>query len=1413
MTKYKAFISYSHASDNKLAAALQSALHRFVKPWYRLRALRVFRDKTNLSVNPALWSSVEKALSESEYFILLANPQAAVSKWVGKELEYWLGNKSAHTLLIILTEGELVWDLEAGDFDWDKTSALPRILKSIFKEEPLYLDFRKAKTSERLSLNHPEFRDGIGEIAATLHGRAKDQLVGEDVRLHKKALRLAWSAAIALVILALSASTAAYLAIEQRNIAIERLAESLFAQGNALVNAGRYEYARKSYLEAREAFLHANVSSMPADVALSDVERRAPPPIHTFAGHNSSVLSVAFSADGRLALSGGVDKEVKLWDVERGCEIQTLGRHDDWVTCVVFSPNGWHALSASRDKTVKLWDIEKRSEIRPFSGHTLPIWSIALSPDGRRALSGGDDRGVKLWDVDKGVEILTIGEDTHEHIEWICNVKFSSDGLLAFSSSRDGAIKVWDTQTWKMLRSFGHSGRLNCATISNDDRFVLTAEDDKTVRLWDIESGDELRSFTPFLDDPILSSALFPDGRLALLGSRAGRLTIWDLEKGREVTSFSGHTSAVTAVALSSDSRLAISSSDDSTAKIWLVETGGRLLPFSEHTTGVHTVAFSPTDSRLALSGSRDGAIRLWDVQTGRGIHLFDGHKGPVNSIAFSLDGRLALSSGADKTVRLWDIKNGTEVRTLGEHSDIVISAAFSSDGHLALSTSKNGEVKVWDVDGSDEPRTFETDTINTTLMMAFSPDGRLAIVSRIDENQRPNENLELWDMKGERMIGFFDAPVDIVEALAFSSDGRLALSGDVDRLVRLWDVETRRQVYSFEGHIDNVTAVAFSPDGRSALSGSRDRTVMLWDLEKKRLIRSFSGHAEGIQSVAFSPDGNSALTASDDLFMKFWIFSFAEGKLELEKKKAEASETLRHVPHDGASLATLGDWYASRKVFDWAINYLELARSNGSQQVSSLTLAQCYWQKDEIVKARRELRRDLERNPGERDKFYVELCLKALENSLAGAGEDTTEVAPDSIASEQYMLVARSHVWMGLYEDALRYFDWAILVDPGNKGAYLQRLQLKIYLGDLEGAIADRTKMIKLDRANYNAYFARGVLKQRLNNYHGAIYDYTKAIQLEPGDENTRRDLYYNRAMARQAIGDYDHAVDDYTKAIELDPDFLKAYNNRGNVFNAKGDYDRAIADFTRSIELDHDQSYVEHYNGRGLAKSHNDDFESALVDLTEAIRLSPNFVGAYHNRARVKQVMGDDQGAIDDFTTAIHLFYSKKGTSYMERGYSHYNKRLWKVALTDFKTAYELGTRVRGNVQFYIWLIRTRLGQRDKATEELQRYFKEWQSREADGNLPGSKEKLWHQKIADFLADRIAQAELLHSAESQSKKIAKINKCDAYFYAGMKRLIEGDKETAIAYLQQSIETKQYWKFEYHSAVAEVKRLHSTKK
>src|SRR6478609_2056214 len=91
---YAAFISYSHRGDGDLATVLQDRLQTFGRVWFRRRARRVFRDDTNLSAAPRLWVSIQTALEQSEWLIVLASHAAAESEWVRREVGWWLTHRS-----------------------------------------------------------------------------------------------------------------------------------------------------------------------------------------------------------------------------------------------------------------------------------------------------------------------------------------------------------------------------------------------------------------------------------------------------------------------------------------------------------------------------------------------------------------------------------------------------------------------------------------------------------------------------------------------------------------------------------------------------------------------------------------------------------------------------------------------------------------------------------------------------------------------------------------------------------------------------------------------------------------------------------------------------------------------------------------------------------------------------------------------------------------------------------------------------------------------------------------------------------------------------------------------------------------------------------------------------------------------
>ena len=280
--KYKAFISYSQKADGKLAAALRQALQTLAKPFYKFRAMRVFHDKSGLSVTPELWPSIERALDESEYFLILASPEAASSQWVDREVNWWLRNRSTDTFLVGLTSGSISWQHD--DFNWQETTALPKCLARRFSQEPGYVDLSwvRDEKDDSLSVRHSRFRDSVLDIAATLHNVDRDILDTDDVRQHRK-FRLALGLTLLLLGTLLTAVAALVIVNANQRVTVEEQkrirAEAEASEERALLEKSEAEKKARDEeidrLRAEAVAADAQHLSQMADLRRREAEDRA----------------------------------------------------------------------------------------------------------------------------------------------------------------------------------------------------------------------------------------------------------------------------------------------------------------------------------------------------------------------------------------------------------------------------------------------------------------------------------------------------------------------------------------------------------------------------------------------------------------------------------------------------------------------------------------------------------------------------------------------------------------------------------------------------------------------------------------------------------------------------------------------------------------------------------------------------------------------------------------------------------------------------------------------------------------------------------------------------------------------------------------------------------------------------------
>jgi len=123
--EYDAFLSYAHR-DKDVTSAIQKGLHQIGRRVGQLRALRVFRDTTNLEANPDLWAKITEALGGSRFMIVVLSPQSAASHWVDEEVNYWLKHHGHDNLMLVLAEGQLQWNAKDARFDPEHSSGHAR---------------------------------------------------------------------------------------------------------------------------------------------------------------------------------------------------------------------------------------------------------------------------------------------------------------------------------------------------------------------------------------------------------------------------------------------------------------------------------------------------------------------------------------------------------------------------------------------------------------------------------------------------------------------------------------------------------------------------------------------------------------------------------------------------------------------------------------------------------------------------------------------------------------------------------------------------------------------------------------------------------------------------------------------------------------------------------------------------------------------------------------------------------------------------------------------------------------------------------------------------------------------------------------------------------------------------------------
>ena len=367
----------------------------------------------------------------------------------------------------------------------------------------------------------------------------------------------------------------------------------------------------------------------------------------TLRGHTGEVYFVTFSPDGKRLATASQDGTVRLWDSQRGLELQAFRGHVGEVTGVSFSPNAEMLASAGDDQTVRLWDISAGDELAVLRGHTDTVFNAVFSPDGKLLASGGSDGLVKLWNPASGEELATL----QAHSDDVEHLAFSPDGRLLATAGGEflfhskATAKLWDVGTRRLKATLlGHLVDLQFVAFSPDGGTLATASLDETVKLWDVSTGTEV-AILHAQDGYVHGLAYSPDGKTLASASRNGIVRLWDMSTRRSRGVIRGHQGRIWSVACSPEGRTIATAGADQTVKLWEASTFRDRSRLPVRTDKEANGRLSP-DGKWLATWDRDAGLlhrdwQLWNVETGALIYSSSPSDESAIWTTFSPDSRL----------------------------------------------------------------------------------------------------------------------------------------------------------------------------------------------------------------------------------------------------------------------------------------------------------------------------------------------------------------------------------------------------------------------------------------------------------------------------------------------------------------------------------------------------------------------------------------------------------------------------------------------------------------------------------------------------------------------------------------------------------------------------------------------------
>jgi serine-threonine kinase receptor-associated protein len=250
--------------------------------------------------------------------------------------------------------------------------------------------------------------------------------------------------------------------------------------------------------------------------------------IGTFTGHKGAVWCTRLNATATHALTASADFSVKLWDAVTGAESYSF-THKHIVRTCAFSEDSKWIYTGGKEKKVRVYDLNRPEADPTIFDSQGSIEHLALSPDPTVIFSSSsEEKFIRLWDLR-----TSKSEKQLDCLAPVASIQLSMDGgLLAAAAGHH--LHFWDGKNYELAKSFKLGRPIDCAAYhASAGLFVTGSSSELWVRAYDYKTGQEA-AINKGHHGPCRYLAFNPSGSSYASGSEDGTIRIWEWAKERQ---------------------------------------------------------------------------------------------------------------------------------------------------------------------------------------------------------------------------------------------------------------------------------------------------------------------------------------------------------------------------------------------------------------------------------------------------------------------------------------------------------------------------------------------------------------------------------------------------------------------------------------------------------------------------------------------------------------------------------------------------------------------------------------------------------------------------------------------------------------------------------------------------------------